>query len=226
MSTFENNKQAFLNPRVGDYWNEHMIPYFLIVEKIGSLFVVVVRKINNNNEAYLDLDLPLVYSKFDIEDEVKYSSAKGKPLDEKKTTFVADVRRSEQIDKVVTIYHQKDKDKIFKDRLRELIKRKKNQVRAIKYNTNCFFRIREKLYNYHYQEVIFYDFVFDSYLNEKPYFVPKIKAQGTIKGVQVSKFLNGVWVTQPHYLDKQEFNFFIKESGWVILPEELKEKTP
>lgn len=222
MKTFEKNKQAFLNPQPGDYWNEMMIPYFVIVQKIGTLFVVLNKVIRTTNGWYFDYNNPSVYSKYDIENDVKYSSAKGKEIDSSLPTFVADVRRSENIDTVVKQYLEIPRDKAFVRRLNDLVKRKKKQVQVIKKNPNTAFVSNLDSLGFKYVELVYGEYVKDNFLSTELIFVPKIKALKSINGVEFVKFIDGEWSTDKQRMQYVEFKIFLSQTGWLTKAKKVK----
>jgi hypothetical protein len=215
MKLFERNKAAFLNPQPGDYWNEHFIPYFLIVKKIGNLFIVLNKTISEKEGWRFDLSRPSVYSIYDIENEVKYSSAIGKPIDESKPTFVADVFQNERYKKIIEEYEAIEKEKQHINKIKKLIARKRKQLRFVKKYPELGFIFSLYYLNYNYKEVILGDFILDELLSKNPIFIPKIKLITTINGVSFCKFLNGEWTKEEYKMYNNDFNHYLADTCWL-----------
>lgn len=94
---FLKNKEAFLNPKPGDYWHERFSPYFIVV-LVNELWVVVLDKKIQADPNYFEFieDDPSVYSRLDFEKQIKYSSAVGKEMSGDKPVFCADVINGSQ----------------------------------------------------------------------------------------------------------------------------------
>lgn len=89
---FLKNKEAFLNPKPGDYWHERFSPYFIVVLVNEFWIAVLDKKIQTypNSFEFIEDD-PSIYSRLDFEKQIKYSSAVGKEMMADKPVFCADV---------------------------------------------------------------------------------------------------------------------------------------
>jgi hypothetical protein len=89
------NRDALMDPHIGDYWHEMFVPYFVIVDIKDDVYTILNFIKTSPNSAYIDngdtwsVDYSKsmeVYKEW-IEKKVKYSTMDN---------FVADVVRSER----------------------------------------------------------------------------------------------------------------------------------
>lgn len=125
------NQEAFLNPQPGDYWNERMIPYCLVVDKYKDdekEYLIVLDKIRYHSDHQFSFDIgsPSIYTLPEFERKIKYSSSVGKPnLDpEKSPVFCADVVRTDKTIKIAQEFKEAFPDAHNHPVIKKLVERK------------------------------------------------------------------------------------------------------